>query len=533
MSLIKNWRIWILFAVILAAFSIIAFQGINYGIDFSGGTLFQVHLSEKVQPEEMERITTVIAQRLNWTGLKDTKVYSWGSEFVVVQIAETDPAQVERIESLLKKQGRFEVLIDANTVFTGSDIISVDQSTGIPAFQQSTSGAIWNLPFILKADAAKRFRDMSFHRCQLLGLSQNQQGNFECDFTYFFIDRPIDSVIVIPQEDFSEDEQLFLAGNLNEGIPAGTEISTVLLNIGVPVISFDSNFSEEQLSRLKELSSSKKKAIIPSSLNQQLKEQLISLGFEIIERTKVENQPFIWAVSGLRSIIRLNPSLTGNEPFVERPEESKIVTDLIITGSASDQKAAEKERSETKIILQSGSLPVSVESISKESISPLLGQNFLFLAGIIGIIVLIVVSAIIVLRYRKPKLSIAIIFTSLVEAFCALAFTSFLGNVDLAVIIGIVAAVGTGVDDQIVITDELLKGEADSSESSLSGRVKRAFFIVIAAASTSIATMLPIILFGGAMVKLVGFAIATIIGVLVGVLVTRPAFAEIAKQLLE
>ncbi|MCD6478724.1 MAG: protein translocase subunit SecD, partial [Candidatus Diapherotrites archaeon] len=64
---------------------------------------------------------------------------------------------------------------------------------------------------------------------------------------------------------------------------------------------------------------------------------------------------------------------------------------------------------------------------------------------------------------------------------------------------------------------------------SLLRRIKRAFFIVIAAASTTLATMLPIILFGYVLVKIVGFAIAITIGVLVGVFVTRPAYGEIAR----
>ncbi|MCX6798521.1 MAG: preprotein translocase subunit SecD, partial [Candidatus Diapherotrites archaeon] len=96
----------------------------------------------------------------------------------------------------------------------------------------------------------------------------------------------------------------------------------------------------------------------------------------------------------------------------------------------------------------------------------------------------------------------------------------------------IIAAVGTGVDDQIVITYELLKGRKGEGEEAESGsyvtKMKRAFFIVVASAATMIAAMSPLILIGFGLGKLVGFAITTIVGILVGVLITRPAFGEIA-----
>ena len=144
------------------------------------------------------------------------------------------------------------------------------------------------------------------------------------------------------------------------------------------------------------------------------------------------------------------------------------------------------------------------------------------------------VSAVIFLRYRHPILATAIVFTAIVEAFVTTSFTSALGqSIDLAALAGIIAAVGTGVDDQIVITDELLRGAALGREAiSLLRRIKRAFFIIMAAAATTLATMVPIIVFGFVLVKIVGFAVAITIGVLVGIFVTRPAYGEIARYIL-
>ena len=100
---------------------------------------------------------------------------------------------------------------------------------------------------------------------------------------------------------------------------------------------------------------------------------------------------------------------------------------------------------------------------------------------------------------------------------------------DLAAIAAILAAVGTGVDDQIVITDEVSsKGTRvyDWKE-----RIKRAFFIIMAAYFTVVVAMLPLWAMGAGLLK--GFAIVTIIGVSIGVFVTRPAYAHIVEVLLK
>ena len=62
-------------------------------------------------------------------------------------------------------------------------------------------------------------------------------------------------------------------------------------------------------------------------------------------------------------------------------------------------------------------------------------------------------------------------------------------------------------------------------------RVKRAFFMIIGAASTTIAAMLPMIFIGIGVMR--GFAIVTTLGVLVGIIITRPAFSVIAERIIE
>jgi preprotein translocase subunit SecD len=55
---------------------------------------------------------------------------------------------------------------------------------------------------------------------------------------------------------------------------------------------------------------------------------------------------------------------------------------------------------------------------------------------------------------------------------------------------------------------------------------------VFASASTVIATMLPIIIMGGGISKLIGFAVTILLGTLIGILVARPVYSQIARRIL-
>ena len=106
-------------------------------------------------------------------------------------------------------------------------------------------------------------------------------------------------------------------------------------------------------------------------------------------------------------------------------------------------------------------------------------------------------------------------------------------TIDLPAIGGIIAAIGTGMDHQIIIADETLRGRKLSLKipMSIKDKIKRAFFIIFGAAATTVAAMVPLMFLGVGLVR--GFAITTIVGVLVGVLITRPAYARIIQALTE
>jgi preprotein translocase subunit SecD len=210
-------------------------------------------------------------------------------------------------------------------------------------------------------------------------------------------------------------------------------------------------------------------------------------------------------------------------------------TDVQISGQSNSKEEAEKEAKTIQTVLQSGSLPVKVTITGVSSVSPELGSQFLNGALIAGALALLVISIIIIIRYRTIYLAVPIIITSIAELILILGAASIIKwNIDLAAIAGILAAIGTGVDDQIIITDEVLK-DGDTKKSrrtaGLRMRIKNSFFIIYAAAGTLIAAMLPLAYVGFSrgytgIGVLSGFAFTTILGVVIGVFITRPVYAK-------
>ena len=217
--------------------------------------------------------------------------------------------------------------------------------------------------------------------------------------------------------------------------------------------------------------------------------------------------------------------------------KGRAVTDIEISGSgfgASQQEAIFNSLNNMKklqTVLVTGSLPVKINIVKIDAISPVLGEEFVENAILLGILALSVVLVVIFLRYRKLQVAVPLVITSTMEVIILLGVAALIGwNLDLAAIAGIIIAIGTGVDHQIVITDETLKGETRMIFN-WRERIKSAFFIIMSSYFTTIVAMIPLIFAGAGLLK--GFAITTMIGFSIGVLITRPVYAKLIEILLK
>ncbi len=224
--------------------------------------------------------------------------------------------------------------------------------------------------------------------------------------------------------------------------------------------------------------------------------------------------------------LRIGADLKGNP-----------VTEISISGSGTgvtEQDAASdaiKNMKKLQTVLITGSLPVKLDIVKTDSISPTLGKKFVNNVILITILSILGVTLVVLFRYKNFKISIPMVITMLSEVFILLGFAALVGwNLDIAAVAGIIIAVGTGVDDQIVISDETLN-KKERELLSWKQRFKKAFFIILASYATTMVAMFPLYFAGAGLVK--GFALTTMAGVTIGVLITRPAFAKIIEILIK
>ncbi|MBN1645148.1 hypothetical protein JW851_03875 [Candidatus Woesearchaeota archaeon] len=216
--------------------------------------------------------------------------------------------------------------------------------------------------------------------------------------------------------------------------------------------------------------------------------------------------------------------------------KGRATTEIAISGSGTGQTNQEainnalKDMKRLQTILITGSLPVKLNIVKTDNISPVLGTQFINNALLVGLLAILSVAVIVFIRYRKLIVALPIIATSISEVILLLGFAALVGwNLDLAAIAGIIIAVGTGVDHLIIIADETIKKEL--SYGGWKEKFKRAFFIIIAAYFTTLVAMTPLLFAGAGLLK--GFALITIAGLSFGVFVARPAYAAVIQILLE
>ncbi len=464
-SLLEDKKVRIQAIAVAIAVLLILFRGISTGLDLRGGSLIQIQTERPLSPSEMDRVASIMDQRMRGgLGVRDVSVTPWGEEFLIIRIAGVAP---EEAEKLVGKPGKLLVRIGNVTAFTGEELQRVDP------FGRSSASGSWGVPFTITQEAARRFRDAAV------------ATNFE--FVNMYMDEG--SRITATTDRKPDEDLLERMGFAGSGKMSTSETSLAGF---VTVLTLDLTLEE------------------------------------IGERGKEKIEGALQA-GGLREIKYERSGLVNSAPISPNLQEElaagQVVRSLILETGSSDEARLDAKRIEA--ILRSGALPIRVSIVGSFGVSPALGEDFTRSAIGAGILAIIGVSAVIYARYRRPLLVVPVIVTGLSEVAMILGVASLINwDIDLPAIAGIIAAIGTGVDNQIVILDEIML----QRERSIRFRIQSAFFIVMGSYFTLVAAMMPLFLIGLGMLE--GFAITTIIGATTGVFITRPAFARIAEQLL-
>ncbi|GGN91846.1 preprotein translocase subunit SecD [Haloarcula pellucida] len=187
---------------------------------------------------------------------------------------------------------------------------------------------------------------------------------------------------------------------------------------------------------------------------------------------------------------------------------------------------------EIELNLKAGRLPAPLNFADSDqlSLSPALAEQFQQNSVVTGLLAVVAVSLVVYIRYGRPEVAFPMIVTALSEVFILLGFVALVQYpLNLSHLAGFIAVIGTGVDDLIIIADEILQQGKVETGRVFQSRFRKAFWVIGAAAATTIVAMSPLMVLS--LGDLSGFAIITIVGVLIGVLVTRPAYGDILRNL--
>ncbi|NJE42996.1 preprotein translocase subunit SecD [Thermococcus sp. GR6] len=498
-KLFLNWRIILLTIVLIGSIATLAVRPLTFGIDIAGGVAIVAQTEHPVDADTMQLVVDSLQKRLNTLGVKDITVEAQGDQIVLVKVANvTTPEEANQIKNVIESQGVFYMEFGGVIFGTGRDV----EYVGI---YQIKSDNTWAVPFRISKSAAEKFAELA-----------RGKAGWPVDM---FLDPPVNSLIIVSESVYKTMNSSEFNAQAPEA-PTLMERITKAFNITVVVYA---NQSADEIAKLAE---SKEKVVlvdVPQELQAELENVNVTVRF--VPRNPGESDhSLIVRVLGL-----YGPYSVGEGLATGAPQQ-----DVQITGTAPDRLTAEQEASTIYTVLKSGSLPVKLTVVGMEFISPRLGEGFKNQALYAGIGALIAVLLIVYFHYRNWKIALPVASTSLFEAIIILGFAALIQwNLDLPSIAGIIAAIGTGVDQQIVITDELLGGEKTTKitrRSSVLKRMGRAFFVIFASAATTIAAMSFLLVYFVGTLK--GFAFTTILGVLIGILITRPAYAEIAKYIL-
>lgn len=196
------------------------------------------------------------------------------------------------------------------------------------------------------------------------------------------------------------------------------------------------------------------------------------------------------------------------------------------TGVGDDAK---QRAQELEVHLRAGALPVQVQIAGSGSTSAALGDYFKVVCVIAALAALAAVAIVVYLRYRVAKIVLPMIATNIAEIVILLGIAVFIQQLDIAAIAALIAVLGTGIDQLVIITDEVIHEGIVPSKALYLKRLKRALAIIITSAATVVISLVPLVVMDLSTLR--GFAIISILGVLIGVVITRPAYGRVIMEI--
>ncbi|MEM2866392.1 MAG: MMPL family transporter [Candidatus Hadarchaeales archaeon] len=469
-------------------------------------TLLRENVKNTVCSQTRNEVIEILKNRVDPLGTRGAVLKPLGGNLVLYEIPGLQPQEAE---VLLGKQGRLEIWLENEVLLYGEHILRVDPPR---ASLEERNAA--ELPFRLTDEGADRFREGAAGK-----------ANYP---TVVYVDRPTDAVLLVQEEflsglpvlEYEDYSHMFRA----RGFPE--EGGGYYLQVPAAVTSREV-LSVEALSFLEEMSSTKFRILLVGEFSEGVVEGLPpSYSVENVPRPEEGTEAWIREACGCKSVITISPSLA------QELLTGRTVKDLVITVSRASGEEAMREARTLRTIL-SQRLPVGVSVEGETVLEARLGTTFLKQLLWAGLFSFLGVGGLVFLRYRRPRVTLAVMGTMILELVITLGVVSLLPySLNLAELAGVVLVIGTGVDAQIIITDEVVRGGVREvrAPGGLRDRVRRAFRVIWGSSLTTLVAMLSLATLGFGEMR--GFALITILGILLSVLLTRPLYARMVNAIL-
>lgn len=509
----------VIIVAVLAAADLI--YGVHLGIEFIGGTQIPITLEHTVNPDVMSSIISTLQQRINTFGLKQPTIEGIGNSQVYVIIPRASQATIASTIAIIEKQGIFQGIVGGREAINGSVILG--GASGIqPSYTQVGSNVTWLVNFYVTQGGALRFSKVAF----------GQTGKP----LYMFLDRPIGAIVLVNQSLLNG---FGLLGITAQAEVAAMQSATAFGNRTIPIELLNQNLTNWPVlysffSANRDMYSS---VILARNTANSIIGNLTGLNYTVIYASPSNMTPQFgplanstqkllvnsWPAIGLLSAPILSAGITNGNASQGYTVSGAAPLNLTLRGKMA---FAQNESSTIASVLSGGALPVHVIVGIPITTPPTLGQHFEVISGIALLLAVAAVAMTIVLRYKRFFLITPIILTTVAELFIIGSIIGLLGTIDLSAVAGMIAVIGTGVDAQIIITDEALVGAKDIS---LKTKLNHAFYVVWADAVLLVIAMLPL-LFSTSLITVIGFAESTILGAIFGAVITRPAYGAIISR---
>jgi len=461
-----------------------------------------VNISAHLERAEMEKAISSLRARFDPYDVLGVQIRSFGESSIIFEASGMDP---NRARDILGKQGKLEIFLDNQAVLSNDDIESVTAPMAVDS--------VAYVPVSLTKSGTELLRRAS-------------SGKADHPLT-IYLDRPSDAILVFDNNILKNSTELFYDERSREFyVIRGSGLASYIYYVSVSAVPVSGGSIPQDIKvYLREQVSEKTVVILLGSQEDFPAEviQWIAANYKIntVPRREGESvSDWVLRACGVQSSPVVTPTMAAGGvtsdltiPFIEKTRALSML----------------KAQNFYKALVNG--LDFSISFVRETPVVSTLGLGFKGEILIAGGFALFLMFALLYIAFSRIKVVLAILIFVFVDAILSLAGISIFNlTFGLPAIAGVLFVVFAGLNQHIIITNELLKGVQPQEGASVGWRTSRALSISYLATFTTILVSALMALLGFGSIRI--FAITAAVGMTIAILLTRPVFARMVESVL-